>query len=530
MRISALPKPLAATTLLLTLGLGTLVDAQASMITFSHGGGESILVNDGGAFSVVPLTVEAWFFVAPLTPQSPSPYALGGHLFGKGNQTYSYGVEIAGPQGATISAGVLSPALPSAVAHIFTGVYQPATWHHVALTITSDTARLYVDGELEGTVSVSQPLPVNSVDPFQIGWLHGSIDEVRVWSVARTQAEIQSTMHRRLDGQPGLLSAFHLDGNLLDWTGSHGGSLTASGSSFEPSSAPVGPKLVMPSSTPIWSPITMDISLCAPTSWYILEASAAGTVPGIPIPAQFFGGTFPLNPPLLYSTYGGIYPQIFSGFLGSTDPSGAAVAAIALPPEPSLIGLQVSAALVNFDASQPQQFGGVSAARTTTITDFPPVALTAVTPVVGPSGGLVTVTGTGFTPTTTLDVSGIAVSPLSVSPTQLTFARPAAVPCDATLTVTASPSSSATIGFNPSPVINSTASASGPASGGQTMFLFGQHFLFGTAVTIGGAPAPIAFSQPTLLAVTVPPGSPGSASVVVTSPNGCTASTQYLYL
>jgi hypothetical protein len=63
----------------------------------------------------------------------------------------------------------------------------------------------------------------------------------------------------------------------------------------------------------------------------------------------------------------------------------------------------------------------------------------------------------------------------------------------------------------------------GPASGGGFFFLIGHHYYPGTTVTVGGSPATIQSMTPTAILATAPPGAPGPATIVVTSPSGCIA-------
>jgi hypothetical protein len=78
-------------------------------------------------------------------------------------------------------------------------------WYHVALVYDAaiDTMYFYQDGVLQGSVFV---VPVYSTTLFKIGnddWFElwdGDIDEVRLWNIARTQANIQSTMFMELTG------------------------------------------------------------------------------------------------------------------------------------------------------------------------------------------------------------------------------------------------------------------------------------------------------------------------------------------
>ncbi|MGK7945679.1 MAG: SBBP repeat-containing protein [Microcystaceae cyanobacterium] len=82
-------------------------------------------------------------------------------------------------------------------------------WYHVAHVFGSSVGgqKLYIDGELvaEGTKTESNfdwQSHINigySVDA-QNDYLRGQIDEVRVWNVAKTQAEIQASMNQELTG------------------------------------------------------------------------------------------------------------------------------------------------------------------------------------------------------------------------------------------------------------------------------------------------------------------------------------------
>ena len=84
-------------------------------------------------------------------------------------------------------------------------------WHHVACTFNGtdvDEVLLYVDGQLE-TISASTPEPVltNTTSGINLRlsrgtnnrYFDGIIDEVRVWSTALSQAEIQNWMYRTVD-------------------------------------------------------------------------------------------------------------------------------------------------------------------------------------------------------------------------------------------------------------------------------------------------------------------------------------------
>jgi hypothetical protein len=92
------------------------------------------------------------------------------------------------------------------------------TWIHVALTYDSSTQtmKLYKNGQLIKSAT-SVPL-VNTTDRnILIGafanppnsFFKGSIADVRIWKVARTQAEIQADMRKRLTGKEANLVAYY---------------------------------------------------------------------------------------------------------------------------------------------------------------------------------------------------------------------------------------------------------------------------------------------------------------------------------
>ena len=92
-------------------------------------------------------------------------------------------------------------------------------WHHVAVVRTNSTdGEIYVDGSLSGSDS-GPAKSLNNV-PVWIGGpgftgpfvFDGLIDDVRIWSAALTQEEIQATMHIALDGsEPNLVGYWDFD-------------------------------------------------------------------------------------------------------------------------------------------------------------------------------------------------------------------------------------------------------------------------------------------------------------------------------
>ncbi len=119
------------------------------------------------------------------------------------------------------------------------GIIPRGVWTHVAVVFTGTQRRHYINGELAATFAETGPLPGGGSD-LQIGsdvnWLHspnGAIDEVRLWNVARTTAQIRSAINVRIHApQAGLVAVWPLDGNGNDVVGGHNGTLMGTGVGF----------------------------------------------------------------------------------------------------------------------------------------------------------------------------------------------------------------------------------------------------------------------------------------------------------
>jgi Concanavalin A-like lectin/glucanases superfamily len=110
---------------------------------------------------------------------------------------------------------------------------------HIAVTFDGAKRRHYINGELAAEFNETGPL-TTSTSPLRIGsdvsWEHsptGIIDEVRLWSVARTITEIRDSLNERVTTSlPGLVAVWPLDANANDIIGPHDGSLTGTGVSY----------------------------------------------------------------------------------------------------------------------------------------------------------------------------------------------------------------------------------------------------------------------------------------------------------
>lgn len=103
------------------------------------------------------------------------------------------------------------------------------TWHHVAATRSGNTYAIYIDG-ISYPLSGSDMVVTANSDPVRIGvdyldagsprYFNGSIDEVRIWNIARSQAQIQANMNKELDPstQVGLVAYYTFDQGIPDGT------------------------------------------------------------------------------------------------------------------------------------------------------------------------------------------------------------------------------------------------------------------------------------------------------------------------
>ena len=97
-------------------------------------------------------------------------------------------------------------------------------WHHAAATYNGSAWFLYLDGTQVGTANQAGP-PANAasivttigtadelVTGSAVGAFGGTIDEVRIWNVARSQAQIQAAMNTEITGATaGLLARFGMN-------------------------------------------------------------------------------------------------------------------------------------------------------------------------------------------------------------------------------------------------------------------------------------------------------------------------------
>ncbi|MBF0451146.1 MAG: hypothetical protein HQK75_10615, partial [Candidatus Magnetomorum sp.] len=103
-------------------------------------------------------------------------------------------------------------------------------WNHVAQVFDGTTISIYVNGVCQYTSTTCsgfdlKDIPVNLIGKVNDSF-YGNIDEVRLWTIARTESQIQNTMNAKLEGnETGLLAYYRFDsitgGTLYDSSGNN---------------------------------------------------------------------------------------------------------------------------------------------------------------------------------------------------------------------------------------------------------------------------------------------------------------------
>jgi hypothetical protein len=102
-------------------------------------------------------------------------------------------------------------------------------WHHLAATYDGTTQRVYIDGVLLGSQTCAAGFanvtggklrvgdPKRAASPPDIAApFDGQIDEIRIWKVVRTQAEIEANRAAEIPVQPNLVAYWRLNGSGAD--------------------------------------------------------------------------------------------------------------------------------------------------------------------------------------------------------------------------------------------------------------------------------------------------------------------------
>ncbi len=242
--------------LILFLLLLFLLLQDTSRVAYAGGGAGNMIDCSTGQYTQVPdasnldlltqHTIEVWF-------KADSFPVLGG-LVGKYHSNAANGWMLRLHRNSPFASLEIDEAYGSS-----SNILSTARWYHVAGTRNGSTVALYLNGNpvaLTGTALFqnNNTNPVTFCVDFLFGgprYFDGQIDEVRVWSVPLTQAQIQANMFRTLSGSEANLQGYwKLDEasgqTITDTSGGNDGFLGANNSDAgsDPlrltSSAPIG--------------------------------------------------------------------------------------------------------------------------------------------------------------------------------------------------------------------------------------------------------------------------------------------------
>ena len=178
--------------------------------------------------------------------------------------------------------------------------------YHWAVTYDgSSSLIIYINGEVAGNGEVAPGAANNSAltfgsDASQTS-ISGILDEIRIWNVTRTQAEIKADMHRRLAGdEPGLVGYWRFDdgtGTLaVDSSPSGNDGTLVNGPTWVASVAPVGDgssddQIVTGTGVVAFTGtgLSMDFTSQTGTDTIVvtaLTAAPGGTAPDVPLVAN----------------------------------------------------------------------------------------------------------------------------------------------------------------------------------------------------------------------------------------------------
>ena len=161
---------------------------------------------------------------------------------------------------------------------------------------------------------------------------------------------------------------------------------------------------------------------------------------------------------------------------------------------------------------------------------------------VGPTSGpantqtSVYISGANFVPGATVSFGGSQATNVTVvDSATITATSPAGSAGTVAVKVTnpysLASTNSLTYAFNPPPFINAVSPVTGPPAGGTNITISGGNFLPGAKLTLAGIPALNVSTNPSSISAVTPAEAAGLADVVVTNPDGqsATASAAYTY-
>lgn len=178
---------------------------------------DQVTVPYDASFESDSMTVEAWVKGSSIASGNSWDQTIASNSYNDGSSN-TYGWDLRGGAGK-ISFNV---GTSSSWKELLTGVVlQDNRWHHVAGVLDNGSSYIYIDGiKTAGPLTVGPIQKANGYTALGIGRqlfypdvnyraFAGTLDEVRIWNVARSQVEIQSAMNGTLAGNESGLALYY---------------------------------------------------------------------------------------------------------------------------------------------------------------------------------------------------------------------------------------------------------------------------------------------------------------------------------
>lgn len=103
--------------------------------------------------------------------------------------------------------------------------FEQNQWYHVAIVTNGGTTEAFINGVSMGTKSAGPNTSNNtnfsigrsgSTNPSFNNYFNGSLDEIRIWNVVRTPAQIQANMNADIPQQAGLVGYYRFDQGIAN--------------------------------------------------------------------------------------------------------------------------------------------------------------------------------------------------------------------------------------------------------------------------------------------------------------------------
>ncbi|MFQ5627366.1 MAG: LamG-like jellyroll fold domain-containing protein [bacterium] len=191
----------------------------AKNFAISFDGNDRVVVPNHISLNPQEITVETWVKFRRLTYNSGPVRSRAQEIIVKGGDRTG-GMYQLQQDGLAIESTRFNfrtdPVQARRVVYSQTQPLQANKWYHIAGTYDGRMMRIYVNGELQGSANLGT-ITLGNDSPLYFGfmdvpglpyYLDGVIDEIRIWSYARTELEIQETMYKSLNGNEANLLAY----------------------------------------------------------------------------------------------------------------------------------------------------------------------------------------------------------------------------------------------------------------------------------------------------------------------------------